>query len=272
MSRLHQTVRVLVTVKASPQPSSQYGDTVCVAGTLMDAADPQWIRLYPVPFRYLEGTQRFSKYEIINVKLNESTRDQRPESAKIDATSIQVDGKLSGWRARKRWVEPLVGPTMCAMQRAARDNVDAPSLGAIRPKTIDPNLTFSRHEPWSEKQLKAIEAASQATLFGPAPPLTLRPPRLAVRLHFWCHEAGCTGHSLRIIDWELTALQGHCARLSEADLKASITKMFMQRMFLRDTDPIIFVGNQADIVRRASFTVLGVYYPNRELDTTPPML
>lgn len=271
MSRRRLRLPVLVTVKASPQPSSKYGDTVCVAGTLMDQDNPRWIRLYPVPFRYLEGGQQFSKYAVINVRLHESTQDQRPESAKIDAMSIDVRDTLPAWDSRKRWVEPLVGPTMCAMQRAARSNVDAPSLGAIRPARIDPNLTFSPHGPWSDKQLKALEDAAQAALFGPAPAMTLRPPRLTVRLHFWCHENDCRGHDLQIIDWELTALQGHSARLTDDQLKANITERFMRRMFLNDTDPIIFVGNQADIVRRASFTVLGVYYPKKRNDTTVPM-
>jgi hypothetical protein len=33
---------VLVLVKASLQPSRQYGDTVCVAGALMNAEPPSW--------------------------------------------------------------------------------------------------------------------------------------------------------------------------------------------------------------------------------------
>jgi hypothetical protein len=46
---------VLVLVKATPQPSRQYGDTVCVAGADMNADPLRWVRLYPVPFRYMEG-------------------------------------------------------------------------------------------------------------------------------------------------------------------------------------------------------------------------
>jgi len=40
-------LRVLVLVKAAPQPSRQYGDTVCVAGVTLDA-ESQWVRLYDI--------------------------------------------------------------------------------------------------------------------------------------------------------------------------------------------------------------------------------
>ena len=274
MSRRRLIVPVLVSVKASPQPSEKYGDTVCVAGTLMDPNKPRWIRLYPVPFRHLDGDQQFNKYAVIHVRLHEATQDLRPESAKIEAATVQIGPILGGanpWRPRARWVEPLVGPTMCHMVRAARSDPNAHSLGAVRPWKVDPDLTFEAHGPWSDAQLAALERAAAMTLFGPASPTTLKPPRLRVRLRFWCHEPGCKGHHMRIIDWELTALQGRGARLSDHDLKESITDRFMRRMFQNDTDPIIFVGNQENIARRAAFTVLGVYYPKKNHDTTAPL-
>jgi hypothetical protein len=35
----------------------------------------------------------------------------------------------------------------------------------------------------------------------------------------------------------------------------------VKQPFLRDTDPLIYVGNQENPQRRRSFTVLGLYYP-----------
>jgi hypothetical protein len=90
--------RVLVLVKATPQPSRQYGDTVCVAGVDMNADTPRWVRLYPAPFRYMEGERQFSKYDVVSVRTRDAGGDKRPESRKIDAASI-------GWRRRTAWVE-----------------------------------------------------------------------------------------------------------------------------------------------------------------------
>ncbi|RRD60723.1 hypothetical protein EII30_05595 [Leucobacter sp. OH1287] len=51
----YETARVLITVKTSPNPSAKYGDTVCVAGIRTDREAYEWIRLYPVNFRWLSA-------------------------------------------------------------------------------------------------------------------------------------------------------------------------------------------------------------------------
>jgi hypothetical protein len=80
---LETPTRVLVVVKATPQPSRQYGDTVCVAGIDIDAEVPRWLRLYPVPFRYLEGDRQFKQYDVVSVCTRDARSDKRPESRKI---------------------------------------------------------------------------------------------------------------------------------------------------------------------------------------------
>jgi len=61
-----ETKTVLITVKAYPNPSKKYGETVCCAG--IDLQTNSWIRLYPVTYRDLEYSKRFKKYDIIKVK------------------------------------------------------------------------------------------------------------------------------------------------------------------------------------------------------------
>jgi hypothetical protein len=45
----------MITVKAAPNPSEQYGETVCVAGLQASVESPGWVRLYPINFRELGG-------------------------------------------------------------------------------------------------------------------------------------------------------------------------------------------------------------------------
>ena len=52
-------------MKATPQPSKTYGDTVCVAGLRVDGDKPEWIRLYPVPFRWLDNEGHFHTHPIV---------------------------------------------------------------------------------------------------------------------------------------------------------------------------------------------------------------
>jgi len=43
----------MITVTAAPNPSSSYGETVCVAGLEIGVATTSWVRLYPVNLRHL---------------------------------------------------------------------------------------------------------------------------------------------------------------------------------------------------------------------------
>lgn len=77
-----RTLRVMITVKAAPNPSQTYGETVCVAAVSVDPNHPGWIRLYPVNFRYLEQDTRFSKYDIVAFEAQRARADGRHESWK----------------------------------------------------------------------------------------------------------------------------------------------------------------------------------------------
>ena len=56
--------RILVTVKTYPELSKTYGETVCTAGLREDGT---WVRLYPVPFRRLEGREDLERIVLATV-------------------------------------------------------------------------------------------------------------------------------------------------------------------------------------------------------------
>lgn len=261
--------RVLVLVKATPQPSARYGDTVCVAGVDLDSSPLRWLRLYPVPFRYLSGESQFSKYQVVRVRVRDAGADHRPESRKINAESIQVGRTVPPWSQRAKWVEPLVRNTMCAVLADARADLNATSLAAVRPRGV-PSLTFERHPGWSASEQAKLDAyRNQGQLFSETSPSELEPPQYIVRMHYRCLERECAGHEQRILDWELTALQAKYKHRSELALKKAVTTNFVEIPFGRERAPLIFVGNQENVQRRASFTVLGLYYPRHtDVDQT----
>ncbi len=55
----YERTRVLVTVMTYPHPSSKYGELVCTAG-ITEALE--WVRLYPIDYRYRLREQQFHKY------------------------------------------------------------------------------------------------------------------------------------------------------------------------------------------------------------------
>lgn len=151
-------LRVLVTVKAAPNPSDRYGETVCVAGIRIDLDHPGWVRLYPINFRELGPQASFPKYDIISVEGVPARQDPRRESWRPRMAVLRVERQLKGWSNRGPWVEPYIEPeaTMCSLHRAARSNAAAQSLALIRPRAVTA-FKIVRHPGWTADQQAKID-------------------------------------------------------------------------------------------------------------------
>ena len=73
--------RLLILTKTYPSPSAKYRETTCVAAINEDG---EMRRLFPIPFRFLDGTQQFRKWEWIEATAMPPSDDHRPESRRID--------------------------------------------------------------------------------------------------------------------------------------------------------------------------------------------
>jgi hypothetical protein len=107
----------LVIVKAYPNPSSKYFETVCVAAV---TSEEGWVRLYPVNFRSLPEDRRFKKYQRVRLRMEKHKRDRRPESFRPDEHSIKLCDTVEShgdWVERWRWIRPTIGPSMCELIR-----------------------------------------------------------------------------------------------------------------------------------------------------------
>lgn len=253
---------MLITVKASPQPSAASGDTVCVAGVELDGDHPVGlIRLYPVPFRYLDGDQRFVKYQVVDVRVERNAKDPRPESHRVDITSFHLGVVLGDWSRRTPYVEPLVTTSMCRVLTAVRDDPNAASLAVIRPAEII-GLRIKPHEGWTPAQQRTLDGwVNQTDLFDDVPRTAIEAPPFKVWYRYRCGDARCGTHEQGILDWELTALQRRFSANGEERLRAVIEERFLTMMCAPGRDPAFFVGNQAEPTKRRTFSVLGTYYP-----------
>src|SRR4051794_24044244 len=104
MSGTQQSSRAVVLVKALPQPSRTYGETVCCAGVTIDG---QWKRLFPIRFRHLRGDSSFSRWNWVKFSYRPPTRDKRSESCHVYEDSITIDGELPQ-DERTRLLAPLI--------------------------------------------------------------------------------------------------------------------------------------------------------------------
>lgn len=262
-----ERARVLITVKATPQPSEKYGDTVCVAGIRLDGDTPTWIRLYPIAFRYLGDDAQFAKYDIIELNVRRRDSDSRSESYTPEEGSWKKIEHLPPWTPRHQIMQGVQSTTTCELMRAASVDHAAPSLGLVYPREVL-GLKFAPHGPWDQGQLRKMAAridreASALIPSGPLPKVLVA-PRLKVQYQYLCGEPTCTSHVGRILDWELTSLQNRYARADDDELKKVITDRFLTMMFDPKRQSGLFLGNFELAQRRAKFSVLGVYYPSRD--------
>ncbi|MET9225677.1 hypothetical protein [Lentzea sp. NPDC003310] len=253
-------MQVLVTVKAAPNPSAAYGETVCVAGLSMDLDAPGWVRLYPINFRDLESAQRFRKYDIVSIKVKPARNDPRVESWKPDMTSLVVQDYLKPWKRRRPLVEPYVEESMCEVLNAVRSRPPARSLAAVRPASVQ-GIDLESHPGWTaDEQDKINRYVGQIDMFG-TDRTALEAPRFRGWYRYKCTTTSCGGHRQGILDWEFVALQRRLVKLGDDALKVELRKRYFGEMCAAGKDVVFFVGNQAK--RQHVFGVVGVYWPPR---------
>lgn len=267
-----QRIRVLITVLASPEPSSKYGDTVCVAGIRIDGDRAEWVRLYPYAPRWVEKAHRFRKFDVIDVDVHRGSNDNRPESFRPDLDSISVIDHIDDRKQRHAIVARLPKTSTCELSEYGA-TPQAPSLGLVPVRSLD-DILIEPFDGWTPAQQKRIADAqnlSPLELFSAAartPPM-LEAPRFVARYEYKCMANGCNGHTGQILDWELTALQLNLKRFDDESAKREIEKKFRTEMFSPEREPSFFMGNFAAPAKRRSFSVLGIYRPLRRETITP---
>jgi hypothetical protein len=263
-----ESIDILPLVKAYPALSKTYGEVSCIAGVEMTSDGPRWIRLYPVPFRALADTQRFRKYQPIRARVAMHRGDRRPETRRPDRDSIELVGDaiptINAWAMRRRFVEPLMEPSMCEILR--RQRRDGTSLGVFRPKRVI-DLLIEPANLNEEKQRVARAWAAQPSLLDglgsderahQVRELELVP--WTFKYHYECDDPRCRTHRQSIIDWEIA---GYYRRVRDfADWRERMKSRWIGTLCASDRDTAFFVGNQHQHLN--SFLVLGVWWPERQ--------
>jgi len=254
--------RVLVTVTASPEPSTQYGDTTCVAGIRVDSMPIEWVRLYPVPMRWFSEAQCFHKYQVIEADLIAPTNDKRIESHRVVHASINPAGRvIEGWESRGKIVEQLIGPTMCELNEGIKKDKNGPSLGLVRVRKLR-SMKVSVDRDWTDAEWAKIQnAQQQIPIFGEIPPPPLERPRFAGQITWFCDTPTCRGHTQTILDWEFTVFQRRLRSDADDIAIEKITARFQDEICGPKNRVYFYVGNMHDMIKRTSFSILGFYYP-----------
>ena len=249
-----QRKKVLITARTYPTPARRGVEVSCTAGITEDG---EWIRLFPIPFRFLDFDKRFRKYQWIEVEVAKSS-DHRPESYEVNIDSLEIISDPlptnSAWRARKDRVGPLKDHCLCCLQ-AARDADGYPTLGFFKPRQIRRFLMRSVDPDWSEADLAKL---SQVAMFDKTPMRTLEKIPFEFRYQIFCEEPSCRGHRLSCTDWEL----GQAYRRWREDYPTNWEQKLRQKfeyVMIEQFDTHLFVGTVSS--HPASWIIVGLFYP-----------
>ena len=129
---------ILIAVKTYPTLSEKYDELVCTAGFLEDGS---WVRIYPIPYRKLDYTERYQKWHWISLDIEKNPHDFRKESFRpvnIDSELIisKHVGTQNNWAERKKIVLKHVYTNMEELISEAKDNKIGTSLAVLKPKEV----------------------------------------------------------------------------------------------------------------------------------------
>ena len=258
MSEPSSSTKVLITVMTYPHPSRGYKELVCTAGLTESL---EWVRLYPIDYRYLPKNQRFHKYQWIEVVLGPKgkSNDNRRESRQPDLDSIRILGEPIS--TKKKWAERRAfidqAPHYTVNQLKALFVTEKVSLGIVRPKRII-DLEIRDADPEWKPEWQSL--FNQMTLFGP-PQKPLRKIPYSFHYVFECEDSD-KPHTAMCEDWELGMLfLNESARLgSEEAAAASVKTRFLGELCRSDKDTRFFMGT---FFPYNTWLVLGVFWPPR---------
>ncbi len=200
----YQKCRVCVLVKAYPQRSQKYEETVCVAAV---GEDHRLLRLYPVRFRHLDASKRFVRFDWIELEITRPTDDVRPESFRMKEDSLRIIKKKDQMTPEERaqlW-KPCVSESLEALHNEQKEN--GTSLGIIRPDPESVKFRFSaidKAKPEERSEMQEVFQEQQSLLEEPLTKLPV--PEYIFRYQF---TSGGNQHSMQIHDWEVQATYEH---------------------------------------------------------------
>lgn len=264
---MREHLKILITVKTYPIPSSKYDELVCTAG-VTEAGD--FVRLYPINFRDLPYVQQYRKYQWLEVDAVKHTgRDSRKESYRPDCKSIRLVGEpissRNNWADRSKYVLAKVSRSMEDLK--SRQEQDRTSLGIFEPREVFDLIIKPDEVDWKP----GFKAALMQRRLWENRKASKEPPRkipFKFQYKFSCNDSRCKGHQTMVEDWEVGALYWKCidAGATTREAREKVRRKFLDELCSAANNTYFYVGTI--LAHPKTWVVIGVYYPKK---TTAPM-
>lgn len=253
--------RILIWGKTYPELSEKYQETVCTGGTLESG---KFVRIYPIPLRYMDHESQFKKYQWITAKIKKSSEDPRPESYKVDINSIIIQEVIAPdkfqWNDRRL----LVFKDQSNIFNSVSDlytsrEIYGTSIGFVKPKEIKEIYSKERNQDdylqFLEKFKSSKEKKNQTSLFDQytfeeIQDLQFLRHRIKVR---WVANDNII-HDMSILDWEV------CELMRKVGVAKTIESVKVH-LDLKVYDAGFFLGNFRKHPNR--FGIGAIWYPKK---------
>ena len=255
--------RILIVAKTYPNRSRKYEELVCTAGI---DEDGKWYRIYPIPIKSLKEYEGLKKYTWIEADINKDKSDPRPESYKINISSVSLLEHIDtykNWQFRKDIVfkSKIYNDLDEIVRLANKEN--RLSIVLFKPKSFlkvyfekkeIEELTKEEKKKFANANLNLFEHESCAVDFDIMPQLSH-----SIKLQF--EDTNGKIGKLSILDWEISQLFLKYKDEKEAKQKV---KEKMQELFNKDLHLILGTMRAMHGWTNNPFTIIGIFYPPKD--------
>lgn len=267
MAREH----ILIVVKTYPTLSRKYGETVCTAGLRPDGS---WVRIYPVPFRRLEESEQYRKFDWIDVELIRNYSDPRPETFKptnydhfVPVGHIET---TQNWRERRK----LLLETADVFDRLETLMDDAKanrrSLAVFKPAKIRGFIWEDEEREWDvgkvaemrnkSHQMEIFEEDRWRETFKII-------PKLPYSFSYQFEDIVGRKSTMQVLDWECGQLYWNCIRRHIGDEAVAVEKVkakYLEEFGQRNLHFLLGTTQQFHGFSPNPWVIVGVFAPHED--------
>lgn len=238
---------------------------MCTAGITENG---EWFRIYPIPFRTLNEYKKFNRYTWLEAEVVSDTRDPRPESYRINTTTMDILDNVppqGDWGRRRQLIlqNTQVYTNLSFVFEAAKNNKF--SLCTFKPTKYLGVKIVANPKPAPTKDEEREFINSTRSLFDDEDSrneFTAMPHiPYKFKLHFE-DDAGVES-AMSIIDWEISQLY---LNLKNRHGVPTALQQVEEKLvgFTENKDLYLFLGTMKQMHIRKTrnpYTIIGLFYP-----------
>jgi len=272
--------KILIAIKTYPTLSETYDELVCTAGFKEDGS---WIRVYPIPYRKLNFSDRYKKWQWVEMDVVRNTKDFRKESYR--PTNIENEFRLgevldtkNNWAKRKQIVLKNVRYNMSELISEAKNKRIGTSLAVLKPKEIKNFIWEPCEREWNKKKLETVLAnQAQGSLFDKteAEEIFKVSRKVPYTFSYVFTSEDDSERTLMIEDWEVGMLYWNCLKAANGNESVACQKVKEKYFddFAKRRDLYFLLGTTKRFHNTSPnpFIIIGTFHPLKKADSQPTL-